>query len=128
MILRLTLALMLAVAASTSCARENVTPVTKEFELGASRVQVIVPAGWEPLDQGKLLEIDPDLLRPPDLRPIGPRPTQYYSGSRAICRLQTQQVCTCPQAAPQPPHSGHASPGQHGVYETVQSSARRMHR
>jgi hypothetical protein len=49
---RLALVLTL-VTASFSCAGEKAALAPKEFELGASRVQVIVPVGWEPLDQGK---------------------------------------------------------------------------
>ena len=50
----LTVAAMFALAWSSACARDNATPaVTKEFELGAHRVQVIVPTGWDALDQGK---------------------------------------------------------------------------
>ena len=37
--------------AASACAREA-PPVQQEFEFGALRVQVIVPAGWEALDQG----------------------------------------------------------------------------
>jgi hypothetical protein len=45
--------LMLALLAGSACARSSAPPAPKEFELGAHRVQVIVPAGWEALDQGK---------------------------------------------------------------------------
>ena len=37
----------------SACAGTTTTPAPKEFELGAHRVQVTVPAGWEALDQGK---------------------------------------------------------------------------
>jgi hypothetical protein len=51
---RSTLAAMFVVALSSACARDNAPPAaTKEFELGAHRVQVTVPAGWDALDQGK---------------------------------------------------------------------------
>ena len=45
--------LAVLVAASGACAREDPKPEPKEFEFGARRVQVTVPAGWEALDQGK---------------------------------------------------------------------------
>ena len=48
----MTLAAILAVAAS-ACASEKAAPAPREFALGASRVQVVVPTGWEALDQGK---------------------------------------------------------------------------
>jgi hypothetical protein len=41
------------VALSSACAGRNAPPAPKEFELGTHRVQVIVPTGWEALDQGK---------------------------------------------------------------------------
>jgi hypothetical protein len=44
---------ILAAAFASACAREAPKPVPKEFGLGAHRVQVIVPDGWEALDQGK---------------------------------------------------------------------------
>ena len=44
--------LAVVLLAASACAREA-PPAPKEFELGARRVQVIVPAGWEALDQGK---------------------------------------------------------------------------
>jgi hypothetical protein len=47
-----TLALAITVVAASACARENPTPVPKMFEFGAHRVQVIVPTGWDALDQG----------------------------------------------------------------------------
>jgi hypothetical protein len=55
----LTLA-VLVVAGSSACG-DNLTPAVSEakvaperaFELGARRVTVIVPAGWDALDQGK---------------------------------------------------------------------------
>ena len=50
---RLRFALIVAVAAAASCAREKAAPAPKEFALGAHRVQVIVPEGWEALDQGR---------------------------------------------------------------------------
>jgi hypothetical protein len=52
---RIALALVMLVAASSSCARETAPAPAKEtqFEFGARRVQVIVPAGWEALDQGR---------------------------------------------------------------------------
>ena len=46
-------ALMLVLAASSACAREKPAPAPKEFELGAHRVQITVPEGWEALDQGR---------------------------------------------------------------------------
>jgi hypothetical protein len=49
----LTLAVILVATVSSSCGRGNATPAPKEFELGGHRVQVIVPAGWDALDQGK---------------------------------------------------------------------------
>ena len=49
----LVLALVLMMAASWSCAREKAAPVPKQFDLGSHRVQVIVPVGWEALDQGR---------------------------------------------------------------------------
>jgi len=50
---RPTVAVMFALALSSACASENATPAaTKEFELGAHRVQVTVPTGWDALDQG----------------------------------------------------------------------------
>jgi hypothetical protein len=48
---RLTLAAMLV--AAPACAREKPGPAPKEFVFGARRVQVIVPDGWEALDQGR---------------------------------------------------------------------------
>ena len=49
-----TVALMFAVAWSSTCARDHAAPAaTKEFELGAHRVQVVVPTGWDALDQGR---------------------------------------------------------------------------
>jgi len=50
---RLLIAGAVLVAATSACGRETITPVLKEFEFGARRVQVSVPAGWEALDQGK---------------------------------------------------------------------------
>jgi len=44
---------MLVVVTASACARETPAPSTKEFAFGARRVQVIVPDGWEALDQGK---------------------------------------------------------------------------
>jgi hypothetical protein len=44
---------LVLLAASSACASSNATPVPKEFEFGAHRVQVTVPTGWEALDQGK---------------------------------------------------------------------------
>ena len=49
---RVSLAVMLAVVTATACAREKPAPAAKEFAFGARRVQVIVPEGWEALDQG----------------------------------------------------------------------------
>jgi len=47
-------AVIFAVALSSTCARDLTTPpVTKEFEFGAHRLQVMVPTGWDALDQGK---------------------------------------------------------------------------
>ena len=43
---------MFLLLAAPACARQA-PPVPQEFEFGALRVQVIVPAGWEALDQGK---------------------------------------------------------------------------
>ena len=52
--LRVALVITTVVAASSACVRDNATPAaTKEFELGAHRVQVTVPTGWDALDQGK---------------------------------------------------------------------------
>ena len=45
--------LLLVAAVASACTRENPKPAPKEFELGAHRVQVTVPPGWEALDQGK---------------------------------------------------------------------------
>jgi hypothetical protein len=67
---KLTLAAMLVV--SFGCrAAEAPKPVTKEFAFGARRVQVIVPPGWEALDQGQVkrfrqgeFEIELQLLSP----------------------------------------------------------------
>jgi len=39
--------------ASFACAREKTAPLPTDLELGAHRVQVILPTGWEALDQGK---------------------------------------------------------------------------
>ena len=50
---RLTLAVLGLVVAVSACARENPAPVPRQFELGASRVLVVVPTGWEALDQGR---------------------------------------------------------------------------
>jgi hypothetical protein len=41
------------VALSYACAGSQAPPAPKEFELGAHRVQVTMPMGWEALDQGK---------------------------------------------------------------------------
>jgi hypothetical protein len=38
---------------SSACAGSTGRPAPKELELGAHRVQVTVPSGWEALDQGK---------------------------------------------------------------------------
>jgi hypothetical protein len=46
------LTLALVALASSACARET-PPAPKEFEFGARRVQVVVPTGWEALDQGR---------------------------------------------------------------------------
>ena len=43
----------LVLAAASACGGSKETPAPKEFELGARRVQVTVPEGWEALDQGK---------------------------------------------------------------------------
>ena len=48
-----TLTLAFFVVVSCGCRRENPKPVPKEFEFGARRVQLIVPEGWEALDQGR---------------------------------------------------------------------------
>ena len=40
-------------AAAAACARETPAPAPKEFEVGARRVQITLPTGWEALDQGK---------------------------------------------------------------------------
>ena len=62
----LTLAGILVVAAASACAPGNATPapapapapppapaaIERQFEFGARRVQVAVPAGWDALDQG----------------------------------------------------------------------------
>ena len=45
--------LAVVLATASSCAREQPKPVSREFELGAHRVQLTVPTGWESLDQGK---------------------------------------------------------------------------
>ena len=50
---QLTLALMVAAASASSCAHEKAAPGPREFALGVHRVQVIVPEGWEALDQGR---------------------------------------------------------------------------
>jgi hypothetical protein len=50
---RLTLAVLLVVASPSGCARKDPPPVPQQFEFGARRVQLIVPTGWEALDQGK---------------------------------------------------------------------------
>jgi hypothetical protein len=47
------LTLAAAMVVSSACARENATPSTREFGFGGRRFQVVVPAGWEALDQGK---------------------------------------------------------------------------
>ena len=47
-------AFALALAAASACAQETPPPIPKELELGAHRVQVMLPTGWEALDQGKL--------------------------------------------------------------------------
>ena len=39
--------------AASGCVRDDPTQSPREFELGTHRVQVIVPKGWEALDQGK---------------------------------------------------------------------------
>ena len=44
---------VVALALSVVCARETPPPAPREFELGARRVQLIVPNGWELLDQGR---------------------------------------------------------------------------
>ena len=41
------------VVASAACVRNNATPTPKELTFGVHRVQLIVPTGWEALDQGK---------------------------------------------------------------------------
>jgi hypothetical protein len=46
------LAAMAGMTAASACVRDDATPVPKELELGAHRVQVAVPEGWEALDQG----------------------------------------------------------------------------
>ena len=50
---RFTFVVVLVLTASAACARENAAPAPTEFELGAHRVAVIVPTGWEALDQGR---------------------------------------------------------------------------
>ena len=40
-------------AATPACGGDKTSSTPKEFELGAHRVQVVVPNGWEALDQGK---------------------------------------------------------------------------
>jgi len=45
--------LTLMFVAAASCARNDPAPAPKEFEFGARRIQVIVPNGWDALDQGK---------------------------------------------------------------------------
>ena len=45
-------AFALALAAASACAQETPPPIPKELELGAHRVQVMLPTGWEALDQG----------------------------------------------------------------------------
>jgi hypothetical protein len=64
---------------SFACRAEEPKPVPKEFEFGAKRVQVIVPTGWEALDQGQLkrfrngeFEIVLEYLGPGPSTPIGP--------------------------------------------------------
>jgi len=48
-----TLTLAFFVLVSSGCRRDDPKPVPKEFEFGARRVQLIVPEGWEALDQGR---------------------------------------------------------------------------
>ena len=43
---------LVMLVASAACAGDT-PPAPKEFELGTHRVQVLVPSGWEPLDQGR---------------------------------------------------------------------------
>jgi hypothetical protein len=45
--------LMVGVLTTSACAQERTTAAPKEFELGALRVQVTVPPGWEAVDQGR---------------------------------------------------------------------------
>jgi len=72
------LAVVLVLAAS-ACRREPPPPALKEFEFGAHRVQVMVPTGWEALDQGKQKrfrkgesEIVLQYLGPPMPPPLNP--------------------------------------------------------
>ena len=47
------LALVAVLAASgPGCVRDSATPAPREFQFGARRLQVMVPAGWEASDQG----------------------------------------------------------------------------
>jgi hypothetical protein len=46
---------VVVLAAASGCRNDDATPARREmpFELGARRVRVTVPAGWESLDQGR---------------------------------------------------------------------------
>src|SRR5678815_2061436 len=44
--------LVAMVAATSACTHRDAPAPPKELELGSHRVQVLVPAGWDPLDQG----------------------------------------------------------------------------
>jgi len=55
---RLTLAVVVVIAAASACLRENATQAPakereRQFEFGAHRVQLTIPTGWEALDQGR---------------------------------------------------------------------------
>lgn len=49
-----TLAVAALLVVSSNCRRDDPKPVPREFDFGARRVQVIVPDGWEALDQGQI--------------------------------------------------------------------------